>query len=385
MQREFMGTLLAPMMRDHIVDYSVKDGVMFLRDGGRIVFLSGHNLEFIEQYTAAWAFADEASLMGRKLFMKLAGRIREAKAVRKRIAFAGTPGWGWIKDEFEGRNDKQRKIIHARTTDNPFLPPDYVSNLYSSCPARLARAYIEGQFVPPGGTVYAEFEEQRHVVDWQRRADMPVFVSIDWSPRVPHATFIQLLPEDTVIGGNRLRKLNSAHEWAGAVVIDEVVLDGVHSAITREQLLQEIVRRGHGPAFFVCDPAGGAVSSAGGSVTDIKMARQMLGIDAKIPRTFAQRSVLGGIAHVQNMFMPLDRVPRLYFARDMVKRAATLAQHVKGRASIYAVQGYSYPDDETSSQPVKNGVDDHFCDTIRYGIVMLFPADRVLSSIRQTA
>lgn len=384
MQREFLNSLLVPMMRDFIVEYSTKDGVLYLRDGGRIVCLSGHNVEFIEQYTASWAYADEVGLMNRRLFMKLSGRIREEKGIRRRIGFTGTPTWGWLKEEFEHKNDKHRRIIHARTTDNPYLPADFLENLYSSCPSRLAKAYIEGQFVPPGGNVYAEFDAEEHVIDWKYDARLPTILSIDWAARVPHAVFFQMIPENSVINGRVLKKMKQSHDYAGAVVLDEVVLDGTYTAITREVLCQEIVRRGYAPRYFVCDPAGDAAQSAS-TITDLRRAREMLGIDARTPKSTAQRNIQNGVSHVQNMLMPLDKVPRLYFAKDMMDRANTLAQHVRGRASINAIMSYAYPEDNTSSQPVKDGVSDHFCDCVRYFVVLHFPADRILSSVRQAS
>lgn len=383
MHQEFIGSMLRPMLRDIIVGYNKQDGTIHLPDGGRIVCLSGHRIERIEQYNAAWAAADEAGLMPRDLFTRLAARVRDERAINRRIAYAGTPIWGWLKDEFEGRDDENRRIIHASTRDNPFLPVDFIDNLQASCPARLARAYIEGHFVPPGGTVYAEFDSDTHVIKWDGKGG-PIIASIDWSPRVPHVIFAQMILDGTEINGRKLKKLQQGHEYAGAVIFDEVVLDGQHVAITRETLLAEVLRRGYRLDHFVCDPAGGAVQS-GTTITDIRQGVNMLGVPNRVPRGAAARSIQVGLAHVQNMLAPMDKTPRLYLSRDMVERAKTYANHVRGRASINAIQSYGYPEDDTSPVPVKDGVSDHFCDCLRYFVMVHFPADRLLSTVRQAA
>jgi hypothetical protein len=162
------------------------------------------------------------------------------------------------------------------------------------------------------------------------------------------------------------------------------VLDGQHVAITRENLLAEVLRRGYLLDHFVCDPAGGAVQS-GTTITDIRQGVNMLGVSNRVPRGSAARSIQVGLAHVQNMLAPMDKTPRLYFSSDMVERAKTYAKHVRGRASINAIQSYGYPEDDTSPVPVKDGVSDHFCDCLRYFVMVHFPADRLLSTVRQAA
>jgi hypothetical protein len=384
---EFVNTQLVPMLSDFVVSHNKSEHTIYMPDGGRIVYASASDAESvrrIEQINAAWTAADEAGLMSRDIFVRLAARARDERAVKRRHMYAGTPIWGWLKDEFEGRDDEERRIIHASTRENPYLPEDYIANLQSSCPARLARAYIEGHFVPPGGSVYAEFDDTIHVVDWTHRSNLPTVASIDWSPRVPHILIAQMLPDGTEVSGRRLSRLIPGHEFAGLVVCDEIVLDGSKLAITREVLLSELLRRGYALDHFVCDPAGNAAQSST-TVTDIRRAVEMLGIQPRMPRGSASRSIQAGIAHVQNMLMPMDRVPRIYFARDMCDRARTYATHVKGRASINAIMAYGYPEDDTSAVPVKDGVSDHFCDCLRYLCVVHFVADRLLSTVRHTA
>lgn len=394
MCHEFITTQLLPMAGGIIESWSKYEHAIYVQGGGRIKFAGAADaagVRRIEQINAAWAAADEVGLMPKEILFKIAARVRDERADKpglrgnnRRMLFAGTPHYGWLKDEFEGRDDSERRIIHASTRENPHLPADYISNLAASCPARLAKAYIEGHFVPPGGTVYAEFDPEVHVVPWEHRSDCPTVASIDWSPRVPHVIVAQLLPEGATVAGRKLKKLVPGHAYAGAVIVDEIVLDGAHVAITREVLLHELIKRNYALDHFICDPAGGAVQSST-TITDIRRATEMLAVDARMPHGQAARSIQAGVAHVQNMFKPMDEMPRLYFAKAMVDRVKTYARSVQGRASINAIMSYGYPEDGTSSQPVKDGVSDHFCDCLRYLVVVHFAADRLLQTVKQVA
>ncbi len=192
MTRDFIEYKFRRAFREYITGESRQDNMIFLEGGRRVVYLSGKQIERLEQYEAAWLVGDEVGLMSRELLPRAVARVRDPRARRLRIGFAGTPHWGWLADEFQGRDDQHRRMIHVSSLDNPHLPKEYIDGLYDSCPASMAEAYIHGHFVPPGGSVYPEFDEGRHALPWsQPRPDLQTGVSIDWSARSPHVLFVQ--------------------------------------------------------------------------------------------------------------------------------------------------------------------------------------------------
>jgi len=52
----------------------------------------------------------------------------------------------WGRDE-ESARDKGYVLYRGKTTDNPHLPPDYITNLRAQYPANLLEAYLNGEFV----------------------------------------------------------------------------------------------------------------------------------------------------------------------------------------------------------------------------------------------
>lgn len=67
---------------------------------------------------------------------------------------------------FVEEENKDKMIFHAKTTDNPHLPQNYIDLLYQEYDPRLIKAYIDGQFVNlQSGNVYYGFNRDINVVD----------------------------------------------------------------------------------------------------------------------------------------------------------------------------------------------------------------------------
>ena len=246
-----------------------------------------------------------------------------------------------------------------------------------NCPARLRRAYIDGYFVPPGGSVYPEFDEGNHVKDWDFRQEMETGVLIDWSPRNPCALFVQILP--SVAQFNRTDAANAKTSLSGAIVFDELHPDGRDSAITTEKLCSLIRAKGYPLHWAICDPAGKGVEATSGT-NQIAIARQMLNTRIVYTEKAELRRLQNGIDMVKAMLDPLAGPPRLYFARNL------MADH-RPRSVINAIRAYSYPKAEDgkpmSAEPVKDGISDHAMDCIRYLVINKFPVARMAPRVRQ--
>lgn len=73
-------------------------------------------------------------------------------------------GYGFLYNYFEKNGDKEnRRLIRARTQDNPFLPDDYVQTLRDDYPPELIEAYLEGKFTNlTSGVVYTSFDRRNN-------------------------------------------------------------------------------------------------------------------------------------------------------------------------------------------------------------------------------
>lgn len=131
-----------------------------------ILIRSFENWQKIRGLNLAWAIVDELDVVKRQIadqaLRLLMGRIRTGNV--RQIAFSSTPeGFGLMYDFFVTNAKEDRRIIHAKTTDNPYLPEDYLLDLKANYPPNLVDAYVNGQFVNlMTSTAYHTFDRHKH-------------------------------------------------------------------------------------------------------------------------------------------------------------------------------------------------------------------------------
>jgi hypothetical protein len=372
--RDFVRQEFLPAFGHMITGQSKIDNEWYLRGGRRVIFLSGFVPARLEKYKAAWAYIDEGGLFSSEIFPRIWARLRDSE--NPQLGITGTPIWGWLKDKFDKRNDSERKIIHARTQDNVFLHPSFIENLRASCPARLAEAYLNGQFVPPGGTVYPEFDEAVHCIDWKPQPQFPIGVIIDWGARSPHVLFVQRIPRGTL-----LKAPAEVTDRDGAVVFDELIVDGSSQSIMTDRLCHLILAKYSKIHWGACDPADGGVHPTSG-LNQIGIANRILDIKLRFTTDPKLTPIKAGIEHLKSMLHPFAGKPSLYFARSLL-------QNHSPRAMLNAIRAYSYPKEKDGKpmddEPEKDGISDHAVDCLRYCAINYFPIIRLQSTVRSAA
>lgn len=134
---------------------------------GRIILRSMDNPDLIVGYEVGYSLIDEADILAMRkmydVYIKVLGRNR-SNPVKNCVDFVSTPeGFKFMYDFFVSNTKEDRVLIKGRTTDNPYLPPDYVENLKQNYSANQLKAYLEGEFVNlTSGTVYYEYEREKH-------------------------------------------------------------------------------------------------------------------------------------------------------------------------------------------------------------------------------
>jgi len=369
---EFRDMLFRQAFAPLITHEDLGQGVIYLCNDTRVVFLSGFVPERIEWYTAAWAYCDEAGLLKETVLRRLQARISDKRCKNRRILFTGVPYNGWLRREFDGKDDAQRKIIHLRTEDNPYLDDEYIQDLRAIVPARLAECYLHGQFVSDGDVVYPEFSRAIHIIPWTyqpfvtdragRRHHVDTGGVIDWSPRRPHVLVVAHIPPNVDLPGVGVTERETS------VVVDELYPDGRYNSITVRRLCSAI-RQKHGKttgkpyplSWIVCDPAGASAQSTSGE-SEIMQAEKFL--DLRILYKYGQR-IKVGIQHVKLALEPLVGRPYLYFSSDLLKNVATPVE----RSVIAAMENYAYSaekEGKLDDEPDHDDVYSHAADDVRY-------------------
>jgi phage terminase large subunit len=97
---------------------------------------------------------------------------------------ASTPeGYRWFFHTFvENGDNPDRRLIRAKTTDNPYLPEGFVESLYQNYAPELIASYIEGEFTNLANTsVYSPFDRDKHWCDTEIKPEDRLLIGVDFN------------------------------------------------------------------------------------------------------------------------------------------------------------------------------------------------------------
>ena len=111
-------------------------------------------------YGIVWA--DEAEFYEKDAWLKLKGRVRRNPGL---IRITSSPnGFNHMYDEFELREDADKKVVRSTTYDNPTLPKEYVEDLKNSySPKMFSQEVLAERVSLNQQSVYDEFDRAKHV------------------------------------------------------------------------------------------------------------------------------------------------------------------------------------------------------------------------------
>jgi len=307
---------------------------------GNILLRSAENYDRWRGLNLAWGGIDEVAQLKTDLaWLMLISRMRGAGTRR---AFASTTpgGFNFVYDLWGSEPSPGYELIKAKTTDNPYLPEDYIESLYQNFSARMVEQYINGDFVVLDGRVYAEYGEENQD-DWQYKPGLETFGMMDFGYNRPSILFAQI----DVKGG-----MHIFHEIACRDMITE------SQAMKMKEYALSI---GGGGMRVYCDPAG-ASHTSGSHYSDVQMVEKVGGFLMTYTTSHHLTSIAAGVSMMQGMLLNGAGVRRLF-----VNPTACPDAH-------RSLQAFRYKPNN-KSEPLKDGINDHDCDAIRYGIINRFP------------
>lgn len=139
--------------------------------------IRGQNLSFCLADEIDTSPADTAQKASEMMLARLRG------GAKPQLAVASTPeGFKWMHRTFVEQPGEDRRLIRARTTDNPHLPPGFVDSLYANYPPQLIASYINGEFTNlANANVYPYFDRDLHWCDTALEPDDRLYIGIDFN------------------------------------------------------------------------------------------------------------------------------------------------------------------------------------------------------------
>jgi len=277
-------------------------------------------------------------------FWKINERLRNRKNPSQRLqGFIATTyeGLKFVYNFFEKEPQddprllKQRKLIRARTYDNPFLDTEYIKTLESLYPVKMVKMFLEGYAVSLTGGVYPEYGEENRMTEGFD-PNLETFFAMDF-------------------GYNRPSILIGQMDGEKAYMIDEI---NIRDKYTEYQAMKMATWRDeHNIKYQMnvyCDPAGVGHQSSG-SMTDIEIL-QAQGFNPVYTFNKHARNILSGVGQVATAFENTKGERHLFVNPDTCQNLDT------------SLMNYSYKKGNASVID-KDGISDHDCDALRYFVI----------------
>lgn len=167
--------------------YKATENIFYVEIGDKVTRIICKSMEKYDRLigiNAAWIILDEFDTakadVAYQAFLKLLGRLR-AGTTRQLIITTTPEGFGAAYKIFI--EEELGTLIKAKTTDNIFLPDDFIQTMYDIYPERLVDAYINGEFVNMSSfTVFDYFDrEKNHATIKMTDSDKDVWLGGDFN------------------------------------------------------------------------------------------------------------------------------------------------------------------------------------------------------------
>lgn len=150
------------------------NNVLRVADTFDILLRSGEESDKIVGTNAGWGIIDEPGKQSEEVGKNVLARLRDPRAKLQQLVLTGTPeGFNWF---YEWSNLPDCFVVRAKTTDNPYLKPEYITDLSRRFSAEEVAAYINGEFVRFEGGWY---KTKPRVLPYDRAGLIKVFRSPD--------------------------------------------------------------------------------------------------------------------------------------------------------------------------------------------------------------
>lgn len=353
--------VLIPEIEEQLIKYNIpytflKGDMLFLIQASKskttkLHVMAAESYKRAAGINAAFFGVDEMDLiepsLAREAWRMLKSRLRKG-TVLQGCAVSTPEGYNFLYEYFEKepQDDPElaadRRLIRARTADNPFNPPGYIDNLRAQYPEQMLEAYLNGMFVSlKGSPVYSSYEVAANNTEltWEElHKDIPLHLGIDFN-------------------NNAMSCVTAYIAQNKAYVVDELM------GHKNTMALINAIRTKYGDkrTIFVYPDASGAAEKSSASSSDIE---QLAAAGFHIEAHKANPRVKNRVSSVNARFANGQKPPQraLYVNRKTCKKL------------VKALLQQTYKPD---GSPVKDGVVDGPVDALGYLVYKLWPiADR---------
>lgn len=354
LKRTTMKTLFNEIIPPPLIrSFNKSEGELILENGFTFYLIPSDDEEKLRSLNAGLVHIEEASGIDQNIYTQILTRMRDHATSDKLVLVCSNPSLGWIKDVFydniaranpkHPEHDKHNPNIQTyiwKSTQNPYLPLDFVENISKGKPEWWVKRYVDGSFETVDGAVYPRVGESiirsQNIPDtWER------FVGLDHGLRNPTAMLIGAIDPQK----------GEVHIFKEYYKPNTLVPDHAKNI---KAILEECKVTAGNTRFMVIDPSAKNKTDPinGKSVQGLY---QEYGLYFQPANNNIEAGVLKVNAYIESGKLKIhDTCPNL--VREMLN--------------------YQYPDveDNPTDKPVKENPiksADHSCDALRYALMRL--------------
>ena len=187
MIRDVLQPTLEDILRDLKFPYKyraseMKYTIMWKNGWSNIILRSAENYRRWAGLNLAGFGIDEAALLKDDKAWKMGlSRLRDGSHLSGWITT--TPeGFNFVYDLWKDQPKNGYDLVKGKTTDNKFLPQDFIESLYENYDNKLIASYIDGEFVNlQYGTCYYGFDRAKNVDQVSYNSSLPIRIAMDFN------------------------------------------------------------------------------------------------------------------------------------------------------------------------------------------------------------
>jgi PBSX family phage terminase large subunit len=177
------------LLNKHNIEYTLNKSDKDIHTPyGRIICRSMDNPDSIIGYETGYALIDEADVLPQKkmdgVFEKVIGRnrVNTPDGLNSTDMVSTPEGYKFLYDFFEKKPSENKRLIRARTVDNPFLPENYIQTLKEKYNEQQLQSYLNGEFVNlTSGSVYSDYDIKVNDTDREPKDGDSLHIGMDFN------------------------------------------------------------------------------------------------------------------------------------------------------------------------------------------------------------
>tara|TARA_Y100000361_G_scaffold42295_1_gene36346 strand:- start:346 stop:1620 length:1275 start_codon:yes stop_codon:yes gene_type:complete len=279
MMRDVLQPTLEELLRELGFQYKYTAGdtsykITWKNGYGSIILRSAENWRRWAGLNLAAFGIDEAALLKTDHAWKMGiSRLRDGYHL---TGFTTTTpeGFNWHYDYWKKEPKQGYKLFHGKTTDNKFLPQEFIDSLLDNYDAKLVQAYLNGQYVNmQHGQAYYMFDRKKHVKPVKYDENKQVIFCIDFNVSPMCACIVQVHKQEPKI--RVVDEIVISHQGEYELMTEKIVRILKRKYPKSEYARDDIFKKRKIRDNYLCypDPSGQAKSTSS-RMTDHDILRQ---------------------------------------------------------------------------------------------------------------